>query len=71
MCHGSNTSFSAAAANTYAKGAEVAGHTAHLLVPMDTPPWYYRWVYRMPVIHSTEQQRGGWLQKTGAMGAAL
>jgi NAD(P)H dehydrogenase (quinone) len=27
------------------------GRTAHLLVPMDTPPWYYRWVYRMPAIH--------------------
>lgn len=27
------------------------GRTAHLLVLMDTPPWYYRWVYRMPAIH--------------------
>lgn len=27
------------------------GRTAHLLVPMDTPPWYYRWVQRMPAIH--------------------
>lgn len=27
------------------------GRTAHLIVPMDTPPWYYRWVYRMPAIH--------------------
>lgn len=27
------------------------GRTADLLVPMDTPPWYYRWVYRMPAIH--------------------
>ncbi len=27
------------------------GRTAHLLVPMDTPPWYYRWVYCMPAIH--------------------
>lgn len=24
------------------------GRTADLLVTMDTPPWYYRWVYRMP-----------------------
>jgi len=24
------------------------GRSAHLLVTMDTPPWYYRWVYRMP-----------------------
>ena len=27
------------------------GRTAHLVVTMDTPPWYYRWVYRMPGIH--------------------
>ena len=27
------------------------GRTAHLLVPMDTPPWYYAWVYCMPAIH--------------------
>lgn len=24
------------------------GRSARLLVSMDTPPWYYRWVYRMP-----------------------
>jgi NAD(P)H dehydrogenase (quinone) len=24
------------------------GKTARLLVTMDTPPWYYRWVYRAP-----------------------
>ncbi|MES2949518.1 MAG: NAD(P)H-dependent oxidoreductase [Pseudomonadota bacterium] len=72
------------------------GRTAHLLVPMDTPPWYYRWVYRMPaihqmrkttlefcgirptktlmlgpIIHSTAEQRSGWLQKAGTMGAGL
>lgn len=29
----------------------LAGRTADLLVPLDTPPWYYRWVYRMPAIH--------------------
>jgi len=29
----------------------LTGRSAHLLVPMDTPPWYYRWVYRMPAIH--------------------
>jgi NAD(P)H dehydrogenase (quinone) len=23
------------------------GRTSHILVTMDTPPWYYRWVYRM------------------------
>ena len=27
------------------------GRTAHLLVPLDTPPWYFRWFYRMPAIH--------------------
>lgn len=26
----------------------LAGRSAHLLVTMDTPPWYYRWIYRMP-----------------------
>lgn len=26
----------------------LAGRSAHLLVTMDTPPWYFRWVYRMP-----------------------
>lgn len=31
------------------------GRTAHLLVPMDTPPWYYRWVYRMPAIHQMKK----------------
>ncbi len=24
------------------------GRTADLLVTMDTPPWYYRWVFKMP-----------------------
>lgn len=24
------------------------GRSARLLVTMDTPPWYYRWVYRQP-----------------------
>lgn len=24
------------------------GCSAHLLVTLDTPPWYFRWVYRMP-----------------------
>lgn len=27
------------------------GRTADLLVTMDTPPWYYKWVYRMPGLH--------------------
>lgn len=26
----------------------LAGRSAHLLVTMDTPPWYYRWIFRMP-----------------------
>jgi putative NADPH-quinone reductase len=26
----------------------LAGRSAHLLVTMDSPPWYYRWVVRMP-----------------------
>lgn len=29
----------------------LAGRHAHLLVTMDTPPWYYRWVYAMPGLH--------------------
>ena len=27
------------------------GRTADLLVTLDTPPWYYRWVYHMPGLH--------------------
>lgn len=27
------------------------GRSADLLVSMDTPPWYYRWVYAMPGLH--------------------
>lgn len=26
----------------------LAGRSAQLLVTMDTPPWYFRWLYRMP-----------------------
>lgn len=26
----------------------LAGRSAHLFVTMDSPPWYYRWIYRMP-----------------------
>lgn len=26
----------------------LAGRSAHLFTTMDTPPWYFRWVYRMP-----------------------
>jgi putative NADPH-quinone reductase len=31
------------------------GRTADLLVTMDTPPWYYRWVYRMPGLHQVRK----------------
>ncbi|OPA84618.1 NAD(P)H dehydrogenase [Pseudomonas fluorescens] len=27
------------------------GKTAHLLVTLDTPPWYYRWFQHMPGVH--------------------
>ncbi|OYO32342.1 NADPH:quinone reductase [Janthinobacterium sp. PC23-8] len=33
----------------------LAGRTAQLLVTMDTPPWYFRWVYRMPGIHQVRK----------------
>lgn len=26
----------------------LAGRSAQLIVTMDTPPWYYRWLYRQP-----------------------
>ncbi|MBU1309850.1 MAG: NAD(P)H-dependent oxidoreductase [Gammaproteobacteria bacterium] len=26
----------------------LVGKTAHLLLTMDTPPWYFRWIYRAP-----------------------
>ena len=26
----------------------LSGRTAHLMVSMDTPPWYYRWIYHRP-----------------------
>ena len=26
----------------------LAGRSADLIVTMDTPPWYYRWIYKMP-----------------------
>lgn len=26
----------------------LAGRSAHLIVTMDSPPWYFRWVMRMP-----------------------
>ena len=29
----------------------LAGRTAHLLVTLDTPPWYFRWFQHMPGLH--------------------
>lgn len=26
----------------------LSGRSAHLFVTMDTPPWYFRWIYQMP-----------------------
>ena len=26
----------------------LSGRTAHLMVTMDTPPWYYRWIFHRP-----------------------
>ncbi|SDT26709.1 Putative NADPH-quinone reductase (modulator of drug activity B) [Pseudomonas asplenii] len=31
------------------------GRTADLLVTMDTPPWYFKWVYRMPGLHQVRK----------------
>lgn len=31
------------------------GRTAHLLVTLDTPVWYYRWIYRMPGLHQVRK----------------
>jgi len=31
------------------------GRSAHLLVTMDTPPWYFRWIYRMPGLHQMQR----------------
>jgi putative NADPH-quinone reductase len=31
------------------------GRTAHLLVTMDTPPWYYKWIYHMPGLHQVRK----------------
>lgn len=31
------------------------GRSADLLVSMDTPPWYYRWVYAMPGLHQVRR----------------
>ncbi|CAN7635963.1 NAD(P)H-dependent oxidoreductase [Aquipseudomonas alcaligenes] len=31
------------------------GRSAHQLVPLDTPPWYFRWVYRAPGLNQMER----------------
>ena len=33
----------------------LAGRSAQLLVTMDTPPWYYRWINRMPAHHQMKR----------------
>lgn len=33
----------------------LAGRTAHLIVTMDTPPWYFRWIYKAPAVHQMEK----------------
>lgn len=33
----------------------LAGRSAHLLVTMDSPPWYFRWVSRMPGHHQMKR----------------
>ncbi len=33
----------------------LAGRSAHLLVTMDSPPWYFRWINRMPGHHQMKK----------------
>lgn len=33
----------------------LAGRSAHVIATMDTPPWYYRFVYRMPGHHQMKR----------------
>lgn len=33
----------------------LAGRSAHVFVTMDTPPWYYRWIYKMPGHHQIKK----------------
>ncbi|WP_137935716.1 NAD(P)H-dependent oxidoreductase [Chitinivorax sp. B] len=33
----------------------LSGRTAHLIVTLDTPPWYFRWIYRMPGVYQMEK----------------
>lgn len=31
------------------------GRSAHLVVTMDTPPWYFKWIYHMPGLHQMQK----------------
>lgn len=33
----------------------LSGRRAHLIATMDTPPWYFRWIYRAPAVHQMER----------------
>jgi len=33
----------------------LVGRSAHLIVTMDSPPWYYRWISRMPGHHQMKK----------------
>lgn len=33
----------------------LSGRSGHALICMDTPPWYFRWVYRMPAHHQMKR----------------
>jgi len=51
------------------------GRSADLLVSMDTPPWYYRWVYRMPALQQMRRTTLGFCgiktQKTLTFGPII
>jgi NAD(P)H dehydrogenase (quinone) len=51
------------------------GRSADLLVSMDTPPWYYRWVYRMPGLEQMRRTTLGFCgirpQKTLTFGPVI
>ncbi len=33
----------------------LTGRSAHLITTMDTPPWYFRWIYKMPAHHQMKR----------------
>jgi NAD(P)H dehydrogenase (quinone) len=51
------------------------GRSAHLLVTMDTPPWYYRWVYRLSVLRQMRVTTLGFcgiqVKKTAVFGPVI